>query len=129
MVDREQQDHELEAKEEGETERHPAATEVDHGRGAQRYPSEDENAYSPPIKREDALCAFEEAEDVRRYGQHDDVPVDVMDWEASTLMRTPVSAPTRAPFVQRQLSPIPSEEEFTYDSAAEFRHPTTLTLS
>ena len=46
-------------------------------------------------------------------------PVNVMDWAASTLMRTPVSAPTRAPFVQQQLSPISSEEEFTYDSAVE----------
>ena len=35
------------------------------------------------------------------------------------MMRTPVSAPARAPFVQRQLSPIESEVEFTYDSDAE----------
>ena len=34
-------------------------------------------------------------------------------------MRMPVSAPAWAPFVQRQLSPIVSEEEFSYDSDAE----------
>ena len=34
-----------EVQTEGEAERHAAATEVDQGRGAQRYPSEDEHAY------------------------------------------------------------------------------------
>ena len=60
VVDQEQQDRALaarlnawqqsmerreegETQEEGETERHAVATEVDGGRGAQRYPSEDEN--------------------------------------------------------------------------------------
>ena len=77
VVNQEQQDRELEARlnawqpsmerreegearKEGETERHAVATEVDHSRSAQRYPSEDENAYSLPSKREVALRAFEE---------------------------------------------------------------------
>ena len=82
-MDQEQQDRELgarlnawqrsmergaegEAQEEGETERHVAATEVDHGRGVQRYPSEDENQYTLPSKREIEQRAFEEEEDMRR---------------------------------------------------------------
>ena len=32
--------------------------------------------------------------------------------------REPVSTPARAPFIQQQLSPIASEQEFTYDSDA-----------
>ena len=35
------------------------------------------------------------------------------------MMSTPVSAPTQSPFIQPLLSPIASEEEFTYDSDAE----------
>ena len=35
------------------------------------------------------------------------------------MMSTPVSAPARAPFIQQQLSPTASEQEFTYDSDAE----------
>ena len=49
-----------EAQKEGETERHTAATEVDRDHGARRYPSEDENAYSPARKLKCALRAFEE---------------------------------------------------------------------
>ena len=63
--------------------------------------------------------AFEQEEDLRRRTQRHDASAELMDWAASTLMGTPVSALPRAPFVQRQLSPIPSEEEYTYDSAAE----------
>ena len=130
VVEQEQQERELEARvnawqreresrgdgearEEGETERHATATEVDHRRGAQRYSSEDENVYSLPTRREVALRAFEEAEDARRIAQRDEEPVDLLDWAASTLMRTPSSAPPRTLFAQRQLSPIPSEEDFT----------------
>ena len=60
-----------------------------------------------------------------------------VDRATSTMMSTPDSAPARAPFIQQQLSPIASEQEFTYDSDAEreagsaqaLRHPMTQTLS
>ena len=106
-----------EARDKGETERHSTATEVDQRRGAQLYSSENENAYSLPTRREVALRAREEAEQARRRAQRDDE--ELKDWAASTLMRTPSSAPPRTLFAQRPLSPIQSEEEITYDSAAE----------
>ena len=83
------------------------------------YSSDDEDVGSPARKRSEALHAFEKEEEVRRSRQREEAFDAAVDWAASTMMRTPVSAPARAPFVQRQLSPIASEQEFTYDSDAE----------
>ena len=136
VVDRKQYERELEARLnawqhsmarreesetqlEGEAERHAAATEEDRIRDAQLYSSDDEDAGSPTRKRSEALHAFEEEEEVRRSRQREEAFDAAVDWAASTMMCTPVSAPARAPFVQQQLSPIESEQEFTYDSDAE----------
>ena len=123
---------------EGEAERHPAAVEEARNRAAQLYSSSDEeDAGSPARKRSEPLTAFEEEEEVRRSSQRErDEAFDAaVDRATSTMMSMPVSTPARAPFIQQQLSPIASEQEFTYDSDAEregalrHRHPMTQTLS
>ena len=82
--------------------------------------SDEEDASSPARKRSEPLTAFEEEEEVRRSSQRErDAFVAAVDKAASIMMSTPVSAPAQSPFIQPQLSPIASEEEFTYDSDAE----------
>ena len=116
---------ESETLSEGEAEKNAAAVEEARNRAAQLYSSSDEeDAGFPARKPSKPLTAFEEEEEVQRSSQrvHDEAFDAAVDRATSTMMSTPVSAPARAPFIQQfiqQLSPIASEEEFTYDSDAE----------
>ena len=112
---------ESETLSEGEAERQAAAMQVARNRVDPLYfSSDEEDAGSPARKRSEPLTAFEEEEEVRRSSQREREAFDAaVDRAISTMMSTPVSAPAQAPFIQPQLSPIASEEEFTYDSDAE----------
>ena len=112
---------ESETLSEGEAERQAAAMQVASNRvDPLFFSSDEEDASSPARKRSEPLTAFEAEEEVRRSSQRErDAFVAAVDKAASIMMSTPVSAPAQSPFIQTQLSPIASEEEFTYDSDAE----------
>ena len=88
------------------------------------FTSDEEDASSPVRKRSEPLTAFEAEEEMRRSSQQRarDAFVAGVDQAASNMMSTPVSAPAQSPpsVRQTQLSPIASEEEYTYDSDAEW---------
>jgi len=79
---------------------HVAATEDGQDHGAQRYPSDDEHAYTQPPNL-DQQASDEQEDQVRKRKRHD-VSSDLLEWAESQLMRTPVSAPPPASFAQWQ---------------------------